>query len=785
MRKEVAQVSVAALVCIAASSFSPALAQSSDGGQQSPAATSLPALDVEASSTKPKKPKKKTAKNKAASPAAVPAAPAPGSTTSSVETAPGANPYADPAAPFKVDRSASAKLTEPLVDTPRTVTAVPKEVLEEKHATSIRELVRTTPGITLGFGEGGAAFGDNIYIRGFRANNDAYIDGVRDPGTSQRESFMIEQVEILKGPGSTINGRGTTGGAINIITKKPQSVDFTEAAVTVGTDETKRTTLDVNRVLDPTFAVRINGMWQDADVAGRDEVFDNRWGGAAAATWTPTTWFKLTADYYHIDLDQMSDWGVPYNNDANAPWPETGLDRSTFYGIPDRDFQTGEQDIGTLTAEIEITTDTTLISKLRRGRTQSQYVVTAPSSVNTSAADPDDWTVGVSYKSNDQITDVYASQTDLIKKFRLGFTKHTLVTGFEISEEKVNKAGYTDLVSEDFQSLPGQTGCSMDLFDPVPPGTGDRCWDGVAVPVPSPNRTYTDISTKAAYVIDTVELTEYLSISGGFRIDDYDISRNSPNATLSRQDTMFNWNAGIVYKPAPNGSIYAAVATSSNPMGQEIEGGGGDYGGLDASATLLDPEENTAYEVGTKWELFDRHLLLTAALFKTIKENARESAGRGEPYTDTGKYYVQGVEFGFAGNVTEAFSLFGGAVLMDSEVQESNDAENVGKKLSNVAHTSFNLLAKYQLTTDLSVGAQATYKSEIYLGTLATNGKVLPDTWRFDLLAEYEITEHAELMFNFQNIFDEVIYDSGYRSGSPFVYVAPGRAAYATIKYSY
>ena len=143
-----------------------------------------------------------------------------------------ADPYADPATPYKVDRLSSNKFTEPVLNTPRTITVLTKEVLEDKNATTLREIGRSTAGVTLGTGEGGNAFGDRFFIRGFDARNDIFVDGVRDPGVSIRENFYTEQVEILRGPGSTFAGRGTAGGAINIVTKQAGDRDFYDVNVT-------------------------------------------------------------------------------------------------------------------------------------------------------------------------------------------------------------------------------------------------------------------------------------------------------------------------------------------------------------------------------------------------------------------------------------------------------------------------------------------------------------------------------------------------------------------------
>src|ERR1700744_2481440 len=114
------------------------------------------------------------------------------------------DPYADPAAPYKVDHvQASGKFPEPLLNTPKTITVLSKEVLEDKNATNLKQALLSTAGVTLGSGEGGNAFGDRFFIRGFDARNDVFIDGVRDSGVSVRENFFTEQIEILRGPGSS------------------------------------------------------------------------------------------------------------------------------------------------------------------------------------------------------------------------------------------------------------------------------------------------------------------------------------------------------------------------------------------------------------------------------------------------------------------------------------------------------------------------------------------------------------------------------------------------------
>jgi len=281
-----------------------------------------------------------------------------------------------------------------------------------------------------------------------------------------------------------------------------------------------------------------------------------------------------------------------------------------------------------------------------------------------------------------------------------------------------------------------------------------------------------------------------------------------------------NFNLGLTLKPLPNGSVYVAYATSANPVGAEFDGTSTAYGGISpalngASNQIFGPEKNKAIELGTKWELFDRHLLLTAALFQTNKDNAREAFNVSAttqtascPYTATSgnvscvlagaAYYVRGIDLGVGGKITDKWSVFGGLVLMQSEVTKSNVppnlmpapllyTTNVGRPLANIAHQSFSLLTKYQVTDVWEVGGQAVYRSKIYGGTLlaANQGTSIPSYWRFDTFVEARIDKNWTVKLFVNNIFDKRYYDALYQSAAPFVLEAPGRAAYLVLSARY
>jgi catecholate siderophore receptor len=740
------------------------------------------------------------------------------------------DPYADPAAPYKADRlQNSGKFPEPLLNTPKTVTVLTKEILEDKNATTLKQAVLSTAGVTLGTGEGGNAFGDRFFIRGFDARNDVFIDGMRDAGVSVRENFFTEQVEILRGPGSTFAGRGTVGGAINIVTKQATTDgSFYNMDTTLGSAHTKRVVLDVNQVISPTVAVRAGGLYQDAAMPGRDYATDDREGFFATGKWAPTDAIKVTGTYIHTFLSGIPDFGVPYYRPgsgpgvtqfattAGGPFPDFGVNRNNFYGFVYRDFFKIRQDIGTANMELNLTPDLVLTNKTRLQRSSQDYIGTLPEAPNVQSPNSALWTVSANPQSRYQVNDNIANQTELVHKSNVFGWKNTMLAGLEISQEKSSIDKYAGLSSE---GLPGVAGTPAGAVTGVniftPQFTFLRFNN---TPTLAGLPTNIKLDTISGYVIDTANYNDFVILNGGVRVDDYNIRANGygsvnnvPNIYGQQEQhyTMPNWNAGIVVKPLPIASVYAAYATSTNPVGAEFDGTSAQYGGLapvlNGNATqIFGPEKNRGVEVGTKWELFDRHLLVTAALFQTEKENARESvnianAGAATalcPYptgtvgtvsciTAGAAYRIRGIDLGAGGKLTPKWSLFAGLVLMQSEVTKSLIpspqpllyASNVGRPLSNVAHQSFSALTKYQFNDMWELGGQAVYRSEIYGGTFlaANQGTSIPAYWRFDAFAEAKVSQNWRLKLFVNNIFDKRYYDALYQSATPFVLEAPGR----------
>jgi len=683
---------------------------------------------------------------------------------------PDGNPYADPAAPYKIDELANGLFTEPLLDTPKGVTVLGSDLIDDLGADTFREIFRAQPGITLGTGEGGNAFGDRIFIRGFDARNDVYVDGLRDPGVGSRETFAVQQIEILRGPSSTFGGRGATGGAVSLVSKRPTAGDWGDLDVTLGSDETHRVSADINREVSDDFAVRVNLMYHESEVAGRDFVFNDRWGAALAAEWTPSERLLLGFDYFHLSTDYLPDWGVPYDVANNEPFQ---VDRENFYGVLSRDFGETFSDIYTLRAEYELSEHAQLRSVLRYGQSLNAYTASAPEQ-----PDPIAGTVRANAKRRDAVTDYLAHQTQLTFDFDTAGIAHTMVAGYELShEETLNRQrAFTECAV--LPCTGATSNPTLDLWNPDP-----------TIPWPSgtaiTGRPTIVTDTRALFLLDSLKFTPQWRAFIGLRYDQYEVETQNLAPNRASESDFLNWHGGLVFKPSEISTLYLSYSSSSNPACEQLDAFALDYGGCDVRVVAFDPVENQSWELGRKINTFDEHFNLTAALFQIERSGVPVSTGGGSAPLGLQDQEVIGIELTAAGNITESWSLFSGVTFMDAEVTASPIASQVGAAFPNISETSFTLTSRHQLSDRLHLGGTAVYNSEKFGGTITAGTTRVPDYWRFDLFGGYDLTESVSVSFNLLNATDQVYYDAIYRSATPFTYIAPGRALRVTLDWDF
>jgi catecholate siderophore receptor len=435
----------------------------------------------------------------------------------------------------------------------------------------------------------------------------------------------------------------------------------------------------------------------------------------------------------------------------------------------------------------------TLNNKVREERSILNYIGTIPESSPASGGKPcggvagnftnltgpvATWTTCLNPQSRYQDTDVLADEFNATTKFWSGPVEHTVVSGMLISQERVSIDTYTGLSSE---AVGGAGSPSGSVLANVLAPPNDAVFGTTPTPTGDPNLI--EVYTKSLYALETANYQDRLIFNAALRFDQTNISAlKNGFGEISAGSATWNYNLGLVYKPMPITSLYAAYGTGSEPVGSELDGTSANYGGLNPSSPInqiFGPIQSKAAEVGNKWELFDKHLLVTGALFRTDVSNARESVGSGAAAVITAgaAYHVEGVDLGATGNITDKWSIYAGLVLMKTRVDQSAVAMNVGLPLAFVANQSFNVLTKYKVTDNIEVGGQATYRSQIYGGTLlaANAGTVLPSYWRFDSFVSGKLSKNWKWKVFANNIFDKLYYDAFYQSGAPFVLVAPGR----------
>lgn len=730
----------------------------------------------------------------------------PGVTAQGQKAEPGSNPYTNPQAPYKAERTANTKLTTLLKDTPKTITVIGKEQMQDAGVSALKDLMRTQPGVTLGVGEGGdGSLGDRFSIRGFEVRGDMFTDGIRDIGQLNRELFATEQVEITKGANSTIAGRGTTGGTVNIVGKKPQGENFTKATVTAGDEN--RATVDLNRVGNSGLKLRTNAMIQNGDVPGRNHVDDQRHGLAIAAEMPVGDKTTLVADYYHLRTDGVPDRGIPWDYNKNTP---AAIDRNNFYGFTNRDFQKTQADVLTVGADMQINRNTSLSHRTRVGETGNDHVATRLQGISTAvgnacnpvtAANADICTaplgsgsvVRSDIRSADFNNKVLTSNTQLNREFHVGDTEHQLVAGLEFSKEEVTNQPYS-YTNGSGNNVATGTSTFLNVLNPN---------NNVAVPLPTERdvKSKVNIDTNALYVMDTAKIGDQWEVSAGLRYDSIDIDRrinvSASNANDAKKKTnKLNGSAGVVYKLNDNGRVYASVGTSSNVPGEMTDAVGSVlFGGINPATAAFKPEENRTVELGTKWDVADGAVGLTAAVFQTEKKNKIE-VNAANAASQTGTLEVQGVELGASGNITPQLSISGGVTLMDSEVKQSAVASNIGRKLANTPEQTAAVQVKYQATPQFAVGGTVVHKGKFSPGAFAAQtmpagtphaGKLVevPESNQLDLMAEYKVNKKLGLQLNVKNALDETNYESIYHTQPFFVTVSPGRSTAVSLTYDF
>lgn len=693
---------------------------------------------------------------------------------------------------YKVDRPSSPKFTQPLRDTPQTIQVIDKQLFNEQGATTLTEVLRNSPGVgTFYAGENGnTTSGDAIRMRGFDTSNSIFVDGIRDLGSISRDIFNTEAVEVQKGPAGTDNGRTAPTGAINMVSKRASLESALSGTLSVGVDGQKRVTADVNQTLGDlsNSALRLNVLWQDSDVPGRDHVENQRLGLAASLGFGLETATRAWLNLLYVDQDNIPDGYVP--TIALPGWqPQSGqealaghpVDSRNFYGTR-KDHDDVRAQMATFIVEHDFSDNVRLSNVARWGETRQDYLLTAFMSTGANIvgdpANPNDLSAYTMTRGNPTIRDarnrILTDQLNLRADFATGAIEHNLSVGAEITSEKQITYGHSSS-----GTLP-----VANLYDPD--------WNDTSNYTHSRNGTASrgKTNTLAFYAFDTAKFFDgLLLVTGGIRLDHYKTTYVSTavcnngtgrgavpcgtapvgsivtTADLTAKDTLFNWKLGAVLKPSEPVSLYVNYALSQQPPG------GDNFTlatGNSANNPDFAPQKAKTIEAGVKLDALDGALAFNAAVFQTKVLNEVNAADPSD--IQSGSKRVRGFELSVVGNITDDWSISAGYGHQKTKVTNGGAVAVDGSTgLTYAPDDSFSSWTSYRAPFGLEIAGGVRYTSGMRRGTDGAAGTP-PRTQGYtvvDALLGYAVNDNVTLRVNAYNLFDKhyvaAINKSGYR----------------------
>ncbi|HEY4989360.1 MAG TPA: TonB-dependent siderophore receptor, partial [Opitutaceae bacterium] len=636
-------------------------------------------------------------------------------------------------------------------DIPQSIETLTQQVMAEQAVTSMQDVLRNVPGITINAGEGGA-HGDSVNLRGISVPDSFFLDGLRDIGLYQRDTFDEEAVEVLLGPSSVLFGRGSTAGVINQVTKQATLAALESASVEVGTAGFERATADVDFAIGDHAAGRLNVMDQRFGVADRDDVLIRSHGIAPTLAFGINTPTALTLSFLHQAEDDIPDYGIPFIDGAPAL-----VNRRNYYGLVNYDRTKTTVDIGTVRLEHKFNDHVSLINSARYGHYDFTYLLSGPHLDDDFTEPPapgtplSDILVYRDQPSSGGTEEELINRTDLTTKFDTGALSHTLITGIELSRER---SDITKYINGENVIPP------TPILDPYPYYSPPTALDTDTLP-----KTFgSDVSFSA---MDKIRLSSQWDLDGGLRWDRFNshYSESVTGSAFARNDTELSPRAAVVYKPNGSQSFYASYGSSYNPA---IE-----YLVIAPSSESLSPEKDYTTEVGTKLDFLNHTLTFTGAVFDTLLANAR-LADPDDPTVQQLPFdqRVLGFEVGASGYITDQFEVLASFTHLGDRISASTDAPSVGKRVPNIPRDSGSLWLTWEPGRTWKVGGGALYMGQRYADVYNTAG--VPSYVVLNGMVSYRVNAHVDLQLNLNNIADKLYFNGIYYTEVDENHAVPG-----------
>lgn len=634
----------------------------------------------------------------------------------------------------------ATKINVPLLDVPQSVTVVNNQLLRDQGATSMQDALRNVPAVSVQLGEGRR---DQVLIRGFSALNDQYVDGVRDDSPYYRDLSGVERIEVLKGPAAVLYGRGSGGGIVNRVVKRPeleQPLTF-ELGTTFGSYGNKRFTTDIgSSVFHGKVAARLTAAYEDSN-GFRHSYWLDRNNVSPSVVWKPGENTQMVFSFDHLYDSRLPDRGIPSQFGVPAD-----VDIHTYYGFPAKDFLRNKVDSQAMTFERRFA-HWTLRNTFRHTAYGNLFYNTFPNGIAANGR-----VLRGQYNANADQGNFFNQTEALVSGKALGLA-HMALLGVEYGRQD----RYTFRVNGTAPNVP--------LFDPV-----------LTAPVEGTTAATFNAFTgtvAGVYFNDQITIRPKWKASVGVRFDHYEQSlddRRPANVDLGRTDHAWSPRVGLVYQPTSWSSIYGSYSRSFQPSGEGLS--------LAVNNEQLKPETTENFELGSKFDLFGKRLSTTLAVFRLNRSNVKTvDPNDTTRLVLTGEQRTNGFEWTFAGAVLRGWDVYGGYAYLDSHVIRANDITQ-GRQIAAVAPHAVNLWSTYAFKSGIGFGGGVIYNDDRFTGN--DNIVQLPEYTRVDATIFWKRPKY-DIALNLRNIGNVTYYESA-QSNSQILPGSPVNGA-LTVRY--
>ena len=648
-----------------------------------------------------------------------------------------------------------------LRDIPQSVTVVTEKLVDDRNLDTLKDVLHNTAGVTFQAAEGGE---EDIRLRGFSlaTTGDIFVDGLRDPAFYERDTFNSDRIELLRGSASMLFGRGSTGGAVNQVSKQPRAIDESEVSTTLGSHNYRRITGDFNLQTGENAALRINAMATKADNNGAGSSIDKK-GIAATYRFGIGTADEFSLGLYDLQNNNGMNYGIPWIKPTSTA-AATGtsiinkFDPSAYYGLAS-DYNAGSAEYLTASHTHRFQDDSELKTSIRKGRFErDQRANTVRLAAGTGLNNLSDATVlNRSAKLKIQDLDALYVQSDYSRKFEALGYKHELLAGIDLADEKKNVYRASGSTSN----------------TPTKVGTPD---DGVSV-----NESLRTLSISSAfqannlgvYVQDMVQVAPHWKVLAGLRYDSMRGTFDNVSAagiiTSSYQQTIADVSkrVGVLYQPNEFSSYHFSYGTSFNTSADTYSYGTSNDPKVQAQYANTDPEQSRNIEIGAKLDTADRRFTTRLAIFQSTKFNERNTDpdSAATALLLSGQRHTTGFEIDITGRLTDKWEVYGSYMWMPTAVIDvaaptAQAGEKQGERPALTPVHSGTVWTTYQLTPQLRVGSGINFRSE--QAPNRNPGWLAPGFATVDLMSEYKFDERYTVKANLSNVANKLYADALY-----------------------